>query len=438
MDNFPPEVWLLVAEKLDGAATLSLSKTCSYLFSVMRSKLLGYWFLHVLERDGEYAALDFMKTHSSIDLCVSDHKKTTVLKLMAERGYGDILCLLLTNPQAKKLLNVCGTSGDTPLISAAQRNHFPIVSALLQAGANVNARNEMNETALYWAIRNGNYSIVAALLDMNADTTVHGGQSVLWTAAQSLKLSISELLPISELLLRRGESPDAQDLSREPLLCWAVKRNYDSYVQLLLTQGADPSRPDRLRRSPLTCAALSGNVRIAEKLLSHGATLTTVDRGGRTPLAWAVIMGHVEMVKMLLDRGAGLETVDQFGWTPLARATAQEDVAMTGLLLARGASPQHVEDSVQCPLMWAVIKKNVILARMLLDKGADPMRLDRHSWSPLMEAVQNQDTGMVQLLITASFHAVNVQLTNLYGDSALSLARDLSASSVLRVLQTRT
>ena len=432
MDNLPPEVWLLVAENLDGATTLSLSKTCSYLFSVMRSKLLGYWFLHILERDGECAALDFMKTHSSIDLCVSDKKKTTVLKLMAERGHRDILRLLLTNPQAKKLLNVCGTSGDTPLISAAQQNHLPIVSALPQAGANVNARNKMNETALYWAIKNGNYSIAAALLDMNADTTVQGGQSVLWTATQSHKLSISELL------IRRGESPDAQDLSREPLLCWAVKRNYDSYVQLLLTQGADPSRADRLRRSPLTCAALSGNVRIAEKLLSHGANLATVDRGGRTPIAWAVIMGHVEMVKMLLDWGAGLETVDQFGWTPLARATAQEDVAMTGLLLARGASPQHVEDRVQCPLMWAVAKKNVILARMLLDKGADPMRLDRHSWSPLMEAVQNQDTGMVQLLITASSHAVNVQLNNLYGDSALSLARDLSVSGVLRVLQTGT
>jgi ankyrin repeat protein len=428
MENFPPEIWLLVAKNLDRAATLSLSKTCLYLSSLMRSKLLGYRLLYSLERDGECAALDFMKAHTFIDLCVSDNKNKTVLALIAERGYRDIICLLLTNPQAKKLLNACGTSGDTPLILAAQHNHLPIVSALLNAGANVNARNEIGQTALYWAIKNGNYSIVAALLDMNADTTIHG-RSALWTAAQTRNLSISELL------ICKGESPDAQDLSREPLLCWAVKRHYDSYVQLLLTQGADPGRADRIRRSPLTCAASSGNVRIAKELLSHGANLATVDRCGRTPLAWAVIMGHVEMVQMLLDRGAGLDTVDQFGWTPLARATAQEDVDMTGLLLARGASPQHVEDRVQCPLMWAAVKKNVTLARMLLDKGADPMRLDGYSWSPLMVAVQNQDTAMVQLLITTSSHAVDVKLNNMYGDSALSLACDLSASSILKVLQ---
>ena len=77
-----------------------------------------------------------------------------LLSLAAREGSnGAVSSLLLTGVSG----NTCDLQGESPLYSAASREHEAIVSTLLQAGVQVDAVNRDGETALFrhlnWALR---------------------------------------------------------------------------------------------------------------------------------------------------------------------------------------------------------------------------------------------------------------------------------------------
>lgn len=61
------------------------------------------------------------------------------------------------------------SEGMTPLIRAARTGNLPVVDALLNAGAQVNARNRSGETALHWAVTQKDRRLVERLLASRAD-----------------------------------------------------------------------------------------------------------------------------------------------------------------------------------------------------------------------------------------------------------------------------
>ncbi|KAJ5318212.1 hypothetical protein N7476_004632 [Penicillium atrosanguineum] len=262
MSIFSHEIWLLVAESLDRDDLRSLSSANANLHVLFKHRILGYKFLDTVGSEPENAAIDFLNIHTRVDVGVCDHKQTTALDWIAIRGHHTLLPLLLARPRGRRLLENYGALGDTPLIAAARNNQAQMTSALISAGANVNACNAVGETALYWAISNGNLRIVEILLRAKADVTLRyeGGLTALWLAAKGRHLAMSELL------LSNGENANVRDASQETMLCWAVKRNSGTYVEMLLNGGASPTLTDKLGREPLTWAAMAGNVEILQKL----------------------------------------------------------------------------------------------------------------------------------------------------------------------------
>ena len=76
----------------------------------------------------------------------------------------------------------------TPIIAAASANADPeAVRVLLAAGANVDAQDSADMSALMHAARRGNVAVVRALLDGGADRSLKdaGGHDALWHARQS-------------------------------------------------------------------------------------------------------------------------------------------------------------------------------------------------------------------------------------------------------------
>ena len=59
--------------------------------------------------------------------------------------------------------------GNTPLKIASVQGDFPLVEALLAAGADVHARNEDEMTALHYAVTQGHMGVVRALMLAGAD-----------------------------------------------------------------------------------------------------------------------------------------------------------------------------------------------------------------------------------------------------------------------------
>lgn len=62
--------------------------------------------------------------------------------------------------------------GNTPLIVAAERNASYLVNVYLTLGANINAQNNMGETAIMHALLTKNYGLIQELINQNADVNI--------------------------------------------------------------------------------------------------------------------------------------------------------------------------------------------------------------------------------------------------------------------------
>ena len=166
------------------------------------------------ERTG-FKILDFIKillnrvdVNKQIDNEVGDY--TTSLKLASEKGYLDLVKILLEHGA-----DVNSTTGDydyTALMYASKYEHIKIVQILLKHGADVNIQNRNGFTALIYASENGFVKIVKMLLEHKADVNIqeNNGETALTTSISHEKPGTNTIV---ELLLKNGADVDIQSNS---------------------------------------------------------------------------------------------------------------------------------------------------------------------------------------------------------------------------------
>jgi ankyrin repeat protein len=124
-----------------------------------------------------------------------------VLLFAAANGHLDIVRLLLQAGADVKAKD--DQSGDTALIAAAGGGHSDLIKPLVAAGADVEARNAMGDTALTLAVELNKPDTVQALIDAGAN--VNDGFS---TPDGPTVLSIYQDQPkhaaVTQVLLRNG------------------------------------------------------------------------------------------------------------------------------------------------------------------------------------------------------------------------------------------
>jgi uncharacterized protein len=172
------------------------------------------------------------------------------------------------------------------LILAAELGNTKLLRELIDNGANVDTENELEETALMVASREGRTDAVKLLLQKGADT--EGG------------------------------------------LTRAVDGGHVEIAKLLLNAGAE-IQPDALCRS-----ATAGKIELAELLLEKGANVNESfandDQYEATPLALASAAGHADLVKLFLSKGADPSLKDSEGKTALDVASAANHQQVVDLL----------------------------------------------------------------------------------------------------------
>jgi ankyrin repeat protein len=169
-----------------------------------------------------------------------------------------------------------------------------IISFLLENGANVNAKDYKNRSALYYAVYRKNYNCIKVLIDHGADvnTVCDSGKTLLHAAFEEGHVPDVEVI---QLLLSKGVDANKRDSNQTTALDHAVTRpgSYD-LVKILF----DATAHDQLMSTDyvtfLHYAVYEGNCFAVELFLESGLDLDKIDvNNDKYPLYFAVKSEHL-------------------------------------------------------------------------------------------------------------------------------------------------
>jgi ankyrin repeat protein len=312
-----------------------------------------------------------------------------------------------------------------PIHRAAYRGDLATVQAEIQRGVDINqpvpaGSEPYGATALWLAAAGGRPETVDWLIDAGADITARN-------AAFGTALDVAALRgapEVVELLLEAGADVHAGDLVGTTPLHRAAEGGSAAVASLLIEHGADVNGATTIGTAPLHIAATEGNTAAARVLIEAGARTDAPNEINRTPLACAVRMAHRDTAEMLLQRGvdiderALIDAVDSgnvelvellarygadlgapvYGRSLLFRASRRPAArAVWELLLAHGVEV-NARWRGRTVLMTAARWGSDEFVEFLLAHGADPTLEDDEGRTAL-DYAREERRGMIQRAI---------------------------------------
>ena len=363
---------------------------------------------------------------------LADQRKLdeSLVQSAIEENWGELKRLLAAgaNPNARGTRSSFLDEDKTVLMFAAwEQAPDAVIKLLLKAGADVNATDNYDLTALYLAQHKGDVgragSITKLLLEADADVNAatDGGRTPLMSAASNGEIESVKMF------LAAGADVNAVDEEGWTPLIYAPGRYETSreIVKMLLAAGADVNSVTGKDTALLSVLGEGGYIKgypeIAKTLLAAGANPNVANVDGETALMRAANLiadgfYYPKIVKALLDAGANPNAASKNGETALLWAIGKTE--NTKILLAAGANPNAAMDNGWTPLMKAATNGHSEEARMLIDAGANPnavaegnkrvfgdggrlKNLKYYGETALMRAADNNHPEVAKILLAA-------------------------------------
>ena len=312
------------------------------------------------------------------------------------------------------------------LPKAAKVGNKQMVKTLLQEQYDWNVKDNDGFTAMDYARRNDNQSIIAALVKAS-----DGGKFALIEAAKK-----GELQKVEALILDGEDKAEVDpEYGFNPLI-WAMIYHHEPVVAELST-GVDESLVSKSRDTAVVFLAADSAMR----------------KYGEKPLVTAAEKGDREAVAAFLAiLYRNIEEKDGRGWSTLLHAADKGWDSILNTLIQAGANV-NVEDKEQkSPLLAACYMGYVDIAKSLINTGADLNSTDKFEYTSFDWACFNGHKSIVKLLhfskegeelddlgvnaaITTGFTAATAKvLKKKYGDKPLATAAEKGDEGAVKVL----
>ena len=319
-----------------------------------------------------------------------------------------------------------------PLHAATATRDPAVISVLLEAGADVHARDDYySYTPLHPAAESGSAAVVRALLDAGADADAWAtGFATDWGWSWTPLHLAARSNPdpdVARALLEAGadlEAPAGEsDRRGNTPLHYAGENPNPAVAAVLLDAGADVNALASGGRTPLhEAAASASNPAVIELLVAAGADVNARARNGYTPLHSAAWFNpRPEIATALIAAGANVNARDPDGYVPsgrrandrtplfmavyrggtfisVQRMPTGHSASVVEVLVRAGADLEQADGNGRTPLHAAALSNPAVFP-LLLRLGADPSARDADSRTPMDYALENRSLeGLPEVL----------------------------------------
>lgn len=301
--------------------------------------------------------------------------KQLIHNLAREGKYKDIsdyLSVHKINPDTRDSESI------TPLMIAAHAGHFRCCKVLMDKGADVNATDILDRTALHYAA-----------------SSVRGYRTI-------------------ALLCSKGSTVNKYDILLETPLHRSFRCERHKSTKRLIRWGADESAKNADGKTPLEAYSNyianklhdlteAGKWKEIRDLFTTNTVNPDFKKDDVTPLMIAAYKGYFRCCKILIDNGADVQSTDCFGMPVLYyAAVSRKGYRTIPLLCSYGASPNKCVSSNIClfgpylnkhaisntPLHTSVRYERLESTKRLIRWGADNHAKNAYGRSPLEEIVE--------------------------------------------------
>jgi len=268
------------------------------------------------------------------------NKNLLELRFDQDREFGCMRRLL----QKGADVNAKDNYDNTPIMYAAKGTSKKALNAvryLVSKGAQLNAKNYYVTNPLNFAVLADNGDIVKFLIEKGAEGDL---SDLLMLAVRYGK----ELTKSVQVLVNKGadvnkvSGPNEYPYVNDSALIIAAQNDYMEIVKVLLEKGANfnvkcHSRSWCLGKDALIYAATFGDLEIVQLLVKKGADINVQDKVGNSALMMAASNGHDSVTHYLLDNGANVNLINEQGYSAMIYATEQGHKMIVQQLKAKGA-----------------------------------------------------------------------------------------------------
>ncbi len=313
-------------------------------------------------------------------------------------------------------------------LSASENGQVETMGLLLDKGADINARDILDNTSIMCCANRGHFEAVQELVRRGADhrrKNKHGetayeiakqsGYSGIWMLLRALREADQDALmqaadegDTNKLheLVEKGIDIKCELYPPGPLQ-WACKKGHLEFVRALFSLGVvvspvEPHSPERrCEDREIHAASKNGHTDIVRLLVSKGADVNAKGEWGRTPVMLASESGHLTTVELLLQMGAhvnDLKSNEQKNGLML-RACERGDTELVRVLLEAGADENARGEWAQTLLILASKNGHLTTVELLLKSGARINDLDYWEQNSLMHASKGGHLSVTKVLL---------------------------------------